>query len=152
MEYVLFTQIKILNLVTNPSIQRRLFYQNCIISLNCKTGFHICVNFLLVLPQLTVCITAALVYSFTMGYLLDKFDYTRKAIVYAQQHDISRLNVKLNSLLKQRDIIKKWKYDEGSKNPRSQKICHVCDYGVDKGYHICKSKPSVCSQKDRVQL
>jgi hypothetical protein len=41
-----------------------------------------------------------------MGYLLDKFDYTRKAIVYAQQHDIPRLNVKLNSLLKQRDIIK----------------------------------------------
>ncbi|MGA8912658.1 MAG: hypothetical protein WB443_07365 [Nitrososphaeraceae archaeon] len=60
-----------------------------------------------------------------MGYLLDKFDYTRKAIVYAQQHDIPRLNVKLNSLLKQRDIIKKWKYDEGVKNPRSQKICHV---------------------------
>ena len=106
MEYVLFTQIKILNLVTNPSVQRRLFYQNCIINLNCKTGFHICVNFLLVLPQLTVCITATLVYSFTMGYLLDKFDYTRKAIVYAQQHDIPRLNVKLNSLVKQRDIIK----------------------------------------------
>ena len=83
MEYVLFTQIKIFNLVTNPSIQRRLFYQNCIISLNCKTGFHICVNFLLVLPQITACITAALVYSFTLEISLDKADYTRKAIVYA---------------------------------------------------------------------
>jgi hypothetical protein len=132
MEYVLFTQIKILNLVTNPSIQRRLFYQNSIISLSCKTGFHICVNFLLVLPQLTVCIAAALVYSFTMGYLLDKFDYTRKTIVYAQQHDISRLNVKLNSLLKQRDIIKNGNM-RGRQKSQIPKICPVCNCGIGKG-------------------
>ena len=76
-----------------------------------------------------------------MGYLLDKFDYTRKAIVYAQQHDIPRLNVKLNSLLKQRDIIKNGNMMSEPKIPDPKKICYVCDYGVGKGYHICKSKP-----------
>jgi len=56
-----------------------------------------------------------------MGYLLDKFDYTRKAIVYAQQHDISRLNVKLNSLLKQRDIIKNGNMMRAPKIPDPKK-------------------------------
>ncbi|MGB8035762.1 MAG: hypothetical protein WCF03_18255 [Nitrososphaeraceae archaeon] len=78
-----------------------------------------------------------------MGYLLDKFDYTRKAIVYAQLHDIPRLNVKLNSLLQQRDIIKNGTMMKTPKIPRSQKICPVCDYGIGKAYYICKSKPSV---------
>jgi hypothetical protein len=78
-----------------------------------------------------------------MGHLLDKFDYTRKAIVYAQQHDIPRLNVKLISLLKQTDIIKNGNMMRAPKIPKSQKICPVCNYGIDKAYHICKSKPYV---------
>ena len=41
--------------------------------------------------------------------------------MYAQQHDIPRLNVKLNSLLKQRDIIKNGNMMKTLKIPRSQK-------------------------------
>jgi hypothetical protein len=58
------------------------------------------------------------------------------------KRNIPELNVELNSLLKRRDIIKNENMMKTPKIPRSQKICPVCNYGIGKGYHICKSKPS----------
>src|ERR1041384_6931660 len=58
------------------------------------------------------------------------------------KRNIPELNVELNSLLKQRDIIKNGNMMKTPKIPRSQKICPVCNCRIGKGYHICKSKPS----------
>ena len=62
------------------------------------------------------------------------------------KRNIPELNVELNSLLKQRDIIKNGNMMRTPKTPRSQKICPICNYGIGKGYHICKSKASVPMQ------
>jgi len=58
------------------------------------------------------------------------------------KRNIPELNVELNSLLKQRDIIKNGNMMKTPKMPRSQKICPVCNCRIGKGYHICKSKPA----------
>jgi hypothetical protein len=58
------------------------------------------------------------------------------------KRNIPELNVELNSLLKRRDILKNGNMMKTPKIPRSQKICPVCNYGIGKGYHICKSRPS----------
>jgi hypothetical protein len=58
------------------------------------------------------------------------------------KRNIPELSVELNSLLKQRDIIKNGNMMKTPKIPRSQKICSVCNCAIGKGYHICKSKPS----------
>ena len=58
------------------------------------------------------------------------------------KRNIPELNVELNSLLKRRDIIKNGNMMKTRKIPRSQKKCPVCNCGIGRGYHICKSKPS----------
>ena len=64
--------------------------------------------------------------------------YSRKA-----KRNIPELNVKLNSLLKQREIIRNGNLMRTPNVPRSQKICPLCNYRIGKGYHICKNKPQV---------
>jgi len=74
--------------------------------------------------------------------------HNRKAKCY-----IPELLVELNSLFKQRDTIRNGNIMRTPHIPRPQKICSVCNYRIDKGYHICKPNPSRCSgHKDRTQL
>ena len=61
----------------------------------------------------------------------------RKAKCY-----IPELLVELNSLFKQRDAIRNGNIMMTPHIPRPQKICSVCNYRIDKGYHICKPNPS----------
>jgi hypothetical protein len=56
---------------------------------------------------------------------------------------IPELVVELNSLFKQRDTIKNGNAMKTQHLPRPQKICSVCNYRIDKGYHICKPSPSL---------
>lgn len=63
--------------------------------------------------------------------------HNRKAKCY-----IPELLVELNSLFKQRDTIRNGYILRTRHTPKPQKICSVCNYRIDKGYHICKSHPS----------
>ena len=63
--------------------------------------------------------------------------HNRKAKCY-----IPELLVELNSLFKQRESIRNGNIMRTPHIPKPQKICSVCNYRIDKGYHICKPKPS----------
>jgi hypothetical protein len=63
--------------------------------------------------------------------------HNRKAKCY-----IPELLVELNSLFKQRDTIRNGNIMRTPHIPRPQKICSVCNYRIDIGYHICKPNPS----------
>ena len=80
-----------------------------------------------------------------MNYLLDKFDYTRKAIVYAQKHDIPRLNVKLNSLVKQRDIIKNGNMMRAPKIPDPKKYVPYAVVELEKATIFVNPNPHLLS-------
>jgi hypothetical protein len=63
--------------------------------------------------------------------------HNRKAKCY-----IPELLVELNSLFKQRDTIRNGFIMRTQHTPKPQKICSVCNYRIDKGYHICKPHSS----------
>jgi hypothetical protein len=71
--------------------------------------------------------------------------HNRKAKCY-----IPELLVELNSLFKQRDTIRNGNIMRTPHIPRPQKICSVCNYRIDKGYHICKPNPFVIKNKRRL--